>query len=411
MTASRESECSTAKVRSAQAGVSFCSAAVLFDLILHLNAMEPFDNETRHWCVQMQARIGRSWTQDETSERNSMDIGDNGENGACVYGTGEGSTEVVYVGSSAALRCPTLEDHIHIMVSFGPPDLRNLVDRPQEGWDQFLRGLCIDHFAIQLADPKTTAPGEGPLCQKMANVYLFAWRSMCVLICRSRRNCKEKVPAGLLFHCLTGNNRSSAALVAWLIFRHHMTASEGIRLLLQARPTLNPWQERPHILWALKTWEMKMEATHHFVHSMVAEEIPRLTPDLIRSALGGGLKVPLPVQVSTRLNIRMAPRLRLNHAQRQCRGKLGKWLVRVIGRREQKILLWNQCSFKLVGGLWPGLGKPFKPFTWMTRKFHRRRIMSPNMDLPMQISAKLMLFDLPIGIIDGWPALQVIAVQ
>ena len=174
MTASREAGSSTAKVRSAQAGVSFCSAAVLFDLILHLNAMEPFDNETRRWCVQMQARIGRGWTQDETSERNAMGIGDNGENIACVYGTGEGSTEVVYVGSSAALRCPTLEDHIHIMVSFGPPDLRNLVDRPQEGWDQFLRGLCIDHFAIQLADPKTTAPGEGPLCQKMAN---------CIFLC------------------------------------------------------------------------------------------------------------------------------------------------------------------------------------------------------------------------------------
>ena len=252
MTASREAGSSTAKVRSAQAGVSFCSAAVLFDLILHLNAMEPFDNETRRWCVQMQARIGRGWTQDETSERNAMGIGDNGENIACVYGTGEGSTEVVYVGSSAALRCPTLEDHIHIMVSFGPPHLRNLVDRPQEGWDQFLRGLCIDHFAIQLADPKTTAPGEGPLCQKMANAYFFAWRSMCVLICRSRRNHKEHIPAGLLFHCLSGNNRSSAALVAWLIFRHHMNASEGIRLLLQARPTLNPWQERPHILWAFE---------------------------------------------------------------------------------------------------------------------------------------------------------------
>ena len=72
MTASREAGSSTAKVRSAQAGVSFCSAAVLFDLILHLNAMEPFDNETRRWCVQMQARIGRGWTQDETSERNAM---------------------------------------------------------------------------------------------------------------------------------------------------------------------------------------------------------------------------------------------------------------------------------------------------------------------------------------------------
>ena len=102
--------------------------------------------------------------------------------------------------------------------------------------------------------------------------------------------------------CFAGDNRSSAALVVWLVFQHHMTASEGIRLLLQARPTLNPWQERPHILWALKTWEMRREETHHFIQSMVVEKMPRLTPDLIRSALGSGLKVTLPIQVSTRLN-------------------------------------------------------------------------------------------------------------
>ena len=135
-----------------------------------------------------------------------------------------------------------------------------------------------------------------------ANAYFSAWRSMCILICRSWRNCKEDVPAGLLFQCFAGDNRSNAALVAWLVFQHHMTASEGIRLFLQARPTLNPWQERPHILWALKTWEMRREETHHFVQSMVVEKMPRLAPDLIRSALGSGLKVTLPIQVSTRLN-------------------------------------------------------------------------------------------------------------
>ena len=44
------------------------------------------------------------------------------------------------------------------------------------------------------------------------------------------------------------------------------------------------------------------EETCHFVQAMVDERMPRLTPDLIRSALGSALKVTLPNQVSTRLN-------------------------------------------------------------------------------------------------------------
>ena len=104
---------------------------------------------------------------------------------------------------------------------------------------------------------RMTSATIGETWSEMANTYFSAWRSMCILICRFRGNCTDDTPAGLLFQCFAGDNRSSAAWVAWLVFQHHMTASEGIHLLLQARPSLNPWQGRPHILWALKTWEMR----------------------------------------------------------------------------------------------------------------------------------------------------------
>ena len=163
--------------------------------------MEPYNRKMRHWCVQMQIRIHRSWAQDATLERDATDVREVRKDMVCVHDLGGGSPEILHFGSSAALRCLTQEDRIHLVVSFGPPALRNIVDRPQEGWEHFLRGLCIDHFAMELDDPKTTAPGEGGLCQRMANAYFSAWRSMCILICRSRRNCKEDVPAGLPVLC------------------------------------------------------------------------------------------------------------------------------------------------------------------------------------------------------------------
>ena len=64
---------------------------------------------------------------------------------------------------------------------------------------------------------------------------------------------------GILFHCFGGINRSSAALCAWLIFRHGLTTQEAVRSLLTARPTLCPWTHQPHVLWALHTWEKNQD--------------------------------------------------------------------------------------------------------------------------------------------------------
>ena len=191
---------------------------------------------------------------------------------------------------------------------------------------------------------------------------------MCILICRFRGNCTDDTPAGLLFQCFAGDNRSSAAWVAWLVFQHHMTASEGIHLLLQARPSLNPWQGRPHILWALKTWEMRRR-------KLVTSFRPWLTKgchDWLQTSFGLLLVAPWRWLYPTKFqrgwiifsdfNILMAPQLRLNHAHRECHGKFGKWLVRAIGRREPKILLWNAVRFQACWWIMAWSWKAFQAF-------------------------------------------------
>ena len=79
---------------------------------------------------------------------------------------------------------------------------------------------------------------------------------------------------GILFHCFGGVNRSSAALCAWLIFRHGLTTQEAVQSLLAARPTLCPWQHRPHVFWALHTWEKNQD---HIIRPRILAEVRQMS--------------------------------------------------------------------------------------------------------------------------------------
>ena len=59
----------------------------------------------------------------------------------------------------------------------------------------------------------------------------------------------------MLLHCFGGINRSGTAFCVWMIFRYNLTATEAVESVLMARPSLGPWAGRPHVLWALYTWE------------------------------------------------------------------------------------------------------------------------------------------------------------
>ena len=92
-----------------------------------------------------------------------------------------------------------------------------------------------------------------------ANAWLSSWMEMCCTLLQHLTQTPTRDERGILFHCYGGINRSSAALCAWLIFRHGLTTKEAVRSLLAARPTLCPWTHRPHVLWALHTWEKNQD--------------------------------------------------------------------------------------------------------------------------------------------------------
>ena len=59
----------------------------------------------------------------------------------------------------------------------------------------------------------------------------------------------------VLFHCLGGINRSAGVLCAWLVVAYEHSALEAVQLLLQKRPALRPWRNRPYVLEAL--WHLE----------------------------------------------------------------------------------------------------------------------------------------------------------
>ena len=76
----------------------------------------------------------------------------------------------------------------------------------------------------------------------MADTYLATWQDMCCRLAKLIGARPEGQTPGLLFHCFGGINRSSAALAAWMIFRHGVSAEAAIDALLSVRPGLHPWR-------------------------------------------------------------------------------------------------------------------------------------------------------------------------
>lgn len=64
----------------------------------------------------------------------------------------------------------------------------------------------------------------------------------------------------VLFHCFGGINRSAGVLCAWLVVAYDFSADDAVRLLLEKRPSLRPWRNRPYVLEALFKLEgLRME--------------------------------------------------------------------------------------------------------------------------------------------------------
>jgi len=62
-------------------------------------------------------------------------------------------------------------------------------------------------------------------------------------------------------------NRSAGALCAWLVVGYNYSAEDAVKLLLEKRPSLRPWHNRPYVLealWKLEglrtEWHMELSA-------------------------------------------------------------------------------------------------------------------------------------------------------
>ena len=114
------------------------------------------------------------------------------------------------------------------------------------GWNKFFQQLNIHWIRLDL-DDQATIPGYSNLLVNAGEDWLSAWIDMCVYLMKHLEESPEQEHS-ILFHCYGGINSSSAGLCAWMIFRRHTSAKEAIQTVLMARPSLKPWQDRPHVL-------------------------------------------------------------------------------------------------------------------------------------------------------------------
>ena len=167
-----------------------------------------------------------------------------------------------FLGSLAACRDLSSDyaaGKIHCVVSFCGKEMRKIRGQPDVGWKAFFEQLHIHWICLDLDDPRTKLPGSDPFCEDMVKEYLSAWIEMCIALVKHLEQSPAGDGHGALFHCFAGINRSSAGLCAWMIFRCEVSGKEALESLLTARPSLNPWHHRPHVLWALRVWELDQE--------------------------------------------------------------------------------------------------------------------------------------------------------
>ena len=66
-----------------------------------------------------------------------------------------------------------------------------------------------------------------------------------------------------LFHCCGGINRSAGVLCDWLVVAYEHSTLEAVQSLLQKRPALRPWRNRPYVLEAWKVCAQRdLSAAH-----------------------------------------------------------------------------------------------------------------------------------------------------
>ena len=153
-----------------------------------------------------------------------------------------------------------------MVLSFCGQEMQKIRGQPYEGWKQCFRSVNVTHHAWSMDDVKTNHAARPEVCADMAQQWFTMWIQMCEKLRLYETACADaSLPLTVLFHCFGGIHRSSAALCAWLLFRHDLSHMESLCLLLKVRPSLAPWTQRDHVFWVLHEWYCQREASRDHV--------------------------------------------------------------------------------------------------------------------------------------------------
>eukprot|EP00438_Fugacium_kawagutii_P009621 Skav215647 [mRNA] locus=scaffold736:360470:360931:- [translate_table: standard] len=124
-------------------------------------------------------------------------------------------------------------------------------------WQRYFREQDVSHIKCQLEDITLKPPNR--FTERIPSLIadcLEQWKMVCLELWKlSIKAVTEQRCMHVLFHCFGGINRSAGVLCAWLIIGYNFSKDDAVKLLLEKRPSLRPWKNRPYVLEAL--WQLE----------------------------------------------------------------------------------------------------------------------------------------------------------
>ena len=129
--------------------------------------------------------------------------------------------------------------------------------KAQGSWARYFQQEKVFHIKCQLEDTTLKPPHrwEERIPDLVASC-LEQWKIVCGQLWKQSMLAVIRGEAmHVLFHCFGGINRSAGVLCAWLVVGYNYSAEDAVQLLLEKRPSLRPWHNRPYVLEAL--WKLE----------------------------------------------------------------------------------------------------------------------------------------------------------
>ena len=124
-------------------------------------------------------------------------------------------------------------------------------------WAQYFQQENVYHVKCHLEDTTLKPPHRWQeRIPDLVASCLEQWKIVCGQLWKhSMLAVTRGESMHVLFHCFGGINRSAGVLCAWLVVGYNYSAEDAVQLLLEKRPALRPWHNRPYVLEAL--WQLE----------------------------------------------------------------------------------------------------------------------------------------------------------